>query len=452
MGFSITLLPKDGWKAEWKRIRRMLWISFVLLVLLLGAAYTGLVHEITARVQSRDALVSLPAKGHWVAFPSTPFMEVGRQPDGSLSVDHLLMAWQKAGMNSRQAHLVLDRLEAHLFPVIMGVDDPITERALIEKAQWQVDELRTQWPELEATLKAQVEKSQQSTIAITPYELGRGWSLVERRLLGGGSLLGALPPMEPQHGDYQGARETLRQAVAAAGLRMLRLGLVDQSGWALHAMTQELNNQNQKMQHLTGWQGGVLGLEGRIALSFRVPNEAQTAGTTSDSNPDYLEIIGERWTLPHEWFHALDISLARQAFEYGGQGALTGNLGIFRKVEDRALVDAWNQAIEKILVEEKQWRQRRWNQALIDLDPYLLSSSEAMAFAFGEYANHDQGDRPNFQQHIMREQGWVPNLAEAQRQSKHWKVLLDRVRDRVMQNQAKINLAQHEERDAQVVH
>ena len=139
MAFSITLKPKDSWKAEWKRIRRMLWIGFALLTFQFSASYAGLVHEVSARFQTRAPLASFPADGHWVDLPTTPFQEVGRQSDGSLSIDHLLMAWQQAGMNTRQAHLVLDRFNANLVPVVMGVRDPKTENALVEKARAQVE-------------------------------------------------------------------------------------------------------------------------------------------------------------------------------------------------------------------------------------------------------------------------------------------------------------------------
>lgn len=442
MAFSITLKPKDGWPAEWKRIRRMLWIGAALLGLELFASYAGLIHEVTARYQTRAPLASFPAQSHWVELPTTPFLEVGRQPEGNLSVDHLLLAWQKAGMNARQAHLVLDRVNANLSPVIMGVEDAQTEQALIEKARAQVEELRTQWPQLEANLAQQLKEPANSDL--TPYELGRGWSVVQQRLQSSGSYIGVLPPIEPVDDSYALAKDNLVTVVGSSGLRMLQLGIVDQGSWSLRSIAESLDEQNKQMQSLTGWKGRVLGMEGRIALSFRKPSQVQTAGTTSDSNPNYLQIEGEWWTLPHEWFHALDITLAREAFEYGGQGSLTSNIGLFRKVQDQAVVDAWQDAIEGVLTKETEWRKRRWSQALIDLDPYLLSSSEAMAFAFGEYATQHQGRRHNFQQYVMREQGWIPNSIETQRQARYWETLLARVRPIVMKQEVTPTLAQHE--------
>lgn len=426
MGFSITLKPKDGWAAERKRIRRLIAIAAVLLVIELLAYHTGLLHEGMGRYYQRAPLNALPMQTKWIQTPATPFLDAGRDDFGDVSMHRLLLAWQKAGMSSSQAHRVLD-IVSTMGPIVMGVNDPDLERTLREDQASRIQRLHQEFPALYSKLRIAHPLNKD---ILPPYELNEGWSTVEQRLIQMKSHAPGHQINEKE--DRILAQSNLARAVGEGGIRVLRLGFIDEQTALIGGMAEAIGYQNEQMKTLTGWSGRVLGLEGRVAINLQTPDTAQNAGITTDDPQDYIQVVGDWWTLPHEWFHALDIVAARQAFEYGGRGTLTSNLRLFRKVRDPELVQSWQNAMNSIVDAEAHWKRRRWEQVIIDLDPYLLSPSEAMAFAFGEFAQQGRDGRRHYQQHLMASQGWVPNSIETRRQAVHWQALFVEIKPLIM--------------------
>lgn len=425
MGFSITLAPKDGWKAEWRRIRRLLVIGASLLFIELMAYQTGLLHEGMGRYYQRTPLSPLPMQAKWIQTPETPFLDAGRDDFGDFSGHRLLLTWQATGMSSSQAHKVLD-VASNLGPVVMGVNDPVLERTLRSDQVARTQKLHQDFPAIYSKL-LEAKPLQDS---LPPYDLHAGWDTVERRLV---QMRSHAPGMHANgQEDRLVAQANLTRAVGESGIRVLQLGFVDEQSALIGSMAEGIRYQNEHMKALTGWQGRVLGLEGRVAINLQTPDTVQNAGITTDDPQDYIQVVGDWWALPHEWFHALDIVAARQAFEYGGRGTLTSNLRLFRKVRDQELVQYWQNALTGVVETETQWKRRRWGQVLIDLDPYLLSPSEAMAFAFGEFAIGGTHGRQHYQQHLMASQGWLPNPIETRRQAAHWKSLFVEIEPLIM--------------------
>lgn len=114
---------------------------------------SGLPQEVIARVSPSQPIASAPEDSHWVALPTSPFLEVGRLKSGGFSLLKMLDGWRDAGLPADQATKVAASVSL-LRPVLMGRWDPVLEAQLGLGAGRAAMELKTGYPEVFARLKA----------------------------------------------------------------------------------------------------------------------------------------------------------------------------------------------------------------------------------------------------------------------------------------------------------
>lgn len=113
--------------------------------------------------------------------------------------------------------------------------------------------------------------------------------------------------LKNDHQDMDTARKALIQAVKETGLTTLRIPLPNWNDTAnLKLMADRLIETNQSIQKVTGWEGGVLGLNQRVDLTIMAPN---SISLTYYHRKDNTRVISAWEDLGHEWFHALDYSM-----------------------------------------------------------------------------------------------------------------------------------------------
>lgn len=104
------------------------------------------------------------------------------------------------------------------------------------------------------------------------------------------------------------AYRVLEEVVSETGLSSVKVPLPMSNQPVLVAqLAQDLRQANRDLQHITGWSGSVLGLNGRVDL---VPMRPDDMASTSMSLLGGSIVVRSDWeTFAHEWFHALDVAL-----------------------------------------------------------------------------------------------------------------------------------------------
>lgn len=130
--------------------------------------------------------------------------------------------------------------------------------------------------------------------------------------------------------ELAAARASLAQAVHDVGLAAWKVPAVR---WARADLLQEdakrLREANRELEHITGWQGGVLGLNNRLIVN----NNAYGDGKTSVAVDLKHIVVWSAWdSLSHEWFHALDNTL--------------GKSGLVWRSRDSQLSSRWETGLE----------------------------------------------------------------------------------------------------------
>ena len=155
------------------------------------------------------------------------------------------------------------------------------------------------------------------------------------------------------------ARESLLAAAAETGVRELRVPLVV---WGdalrLMDMAEGLRQANQDLEAATGWQGGVLGLDGRLVLTLGVVDHAMVDGHLPDGST--LAMEADWGELGHEWMHALDFVMARQVLSHPRMGTLTSHRkGWLQQWSAPAAAWAWWNAVDQVEAAGSLWVDRR---------------------------------------------------------------------------------------------
>ena len=102
------------------------------------------------------------------------------------------------------------------------------------------------------------------------------------------------------------ARAVVVSAVDAVGLAALRIPpTVANDPIRLQELAARLLKANADLQEVTGWSGGVLGLNERVVLDLTAVGTDGMAG--KDSN-GFINIKAHWSSLAHEWYHALDFA------------------------------------------------------------------------------------------------------------------------------------------------
>lgn len=125
---------------------------------------SGLKDELHAYRNPVAAVESAPQLIQWVQLPSSPFLEAGRQPDGTISIHHMLHAWNDAGLSHALVPSVIQRVNL-LRPTLLGRADPVLELQLQTEAAKAARELADRHPGVLAALESGV-----------PLERDGGWA------------------------------------------------------------------------------------------------------------------------------------------------------------------------------------------------------------------------------------------------------------------------------------
>lgn len=127
--------------------------------------------------------------------------------------------------------------------------------------------------------------------------------------------------IDPQAQDMASARADLVAAVAESGLASLRVPLPAWNDAAnVRNVAQRVRESNALLQQVTGWEGPVLGLGGRV--EWTVYNPLNLGATFHRSAQETIVLSG--WEdLPHEWFHALDYALRTAPVDLDASGGAT---------------------------------------------------------------------------------------------------------------------------------
>lgn len=137
--------------------------------------------------------------------------------------------------------------------------------------------------------------------------------------------------------DIQHAQELLRQAVDQTGLAALVVsGTVAHDEQLMYIQSQLLQQANVDLRRITGFDGGVLGVNRRMVLS----NEHLNSNGTMERMLNGYIWVNSNWdTLGHEWFHALDaaqmhVIKGRGRDNYMSQSIERSSLGWFKDPYD----------------------------------------------------------------------------------------------------------------------
>ena len=103
------------------------------------------------------------------------------------------------------------------------------------------------------------------------------------------------------------AIEHVRSAMQESGLNSVRVLLpMWTSGKHIQSVGETLQNANQELQNITGWDGQVLGLKGQVDYTVGVPYYGASTQLGKDGK---IQIQSQFSEMAHEWLHALEASV-----------------------------------------------------------------------------------------------------------------------------------------------
>lgn len=320
---------------------------------------------------------------HWVKMPQSPFIEVGRNPDGSMDINRLVFAHRQAGITPAQEQTLILQLRP-LAPILMGVEDPAFERELITQAQLADQQLKTSYPQAYRKLEAMLPGLPPEPPA--DWTQDKGWvsSFLTWRLLP--RYADPTSHIFPEPGDptLPEATASLEASVAQTGLRALHVPL---ETWVAPSLIKSLATNlvlaNDELRTQTGWPGAVLGLGGRVELTVADPLIANANGTTLSNMRHRVEVVCVFPSIMHEWLHALDYTLPSKVLTSPvGAMTLTGQSGPLRRVELPDAYRAWQALNTQIEQGAPNWIEERKRRAIEKRSVYWIMTQEAVAFAF----------------------------------------------------------------------
>lgn len=315
--------------------------------------------------------------------PLPHLLRVGNEGAGPWSGKLMLAAWRAAGMSAAMAELAL-----------AGTRDLMVDWRLVKpsEAAAAATKARAAGYTFDSEFGASTARGRP---VIDPDILlakgakssargsARDWENLERALTRGPAF-----PDAPSDLTMAQAKAELERVGLAVGLRSLLLSPVEfetpQRVWLL---AQGLERANAELEQLSGWKGGVLGLNGRVELTLRSPWEYSAFGIANMGPDGRLEIVTAWSALAHEWFHAVDMVARTHALSRPIPDPLTNGVARADLVRAPKVVAA-AMAIKAVVDDPKsRWKQTR--QALEEEDDreYLARPSEAAAFAFGALAS-----------------------------------------------------------------
>lgn len=420
--------------ASWFTSRRLLVLACAAVVGV--ACYQG---EIAVDVLARGAHVQpheqiRPDAPVWV-MPTNPFFAAGTMPDGQWNLIRMFEAWKQAGLSTDQAAEVLVFLHEQALPAVTSSANAARRANDMRQAEQHLQKaLPDQWQVLSRLTPSQ---------RVEPID----WSMRDpsEETLRWVELLGEISSLAPSITDLpfqprtlEEARADVKTAVGEAGLKQLNVPLVVWSDpTRLADMAEGLRQANRDLQAITGWGGGVLGLDGRLTLTLGIIDDALVDGHEADGKR--LEMETDWGDMAHEWMHALDFVMARKALRNPRFGTLTSHKsGWLRHWRPSVAAQSWWQAVGTVETAGKPWVERRHQavakQALArrtDMKGYWTDPSELLAFAWEARVRRLEGlhvlssmaiPEPDYQGLI------APRAGELAAMEGGWDVLLEQAR------------------------
>lgn len=362
----------------------------VVWALILSAAWALHRGQVLVDVLARGADIQAheqvrPLQPTWVV-PDDPFFRAGQMSNGQWSVVRMLEAWKQAGLTADQAAEVLVFFHERLLPTV-------TDASLVDrrKAEWSTAQttLRQALPHAWKTLEDLSPKDRVAPIDWALAESGQE-TLEWVQLLGEvGSLAPSLTDLPLDGLSLEEARDAVKAAVRTAGLKQLNVPLAVWSDPTRMAdMAAGIEQANRDLEAITGWSGGVLGLDGRLTLTLGTIDVALVDGRQADGQR--LEMETDWRDLSHEWLHALDFTMARRSQQHPRFGTLTSHRdGWVRHWRAVPAARSWWAAVEQMETAGQPWvdrRQKAVDEHVLarrtDMKGYWTDPTELMAFAW----------------------------------------------------------------------
>lgn len=246
------------------------------------------------------------------------------------------------------------------------------------------------------------------------------------------------PPMwEPMEGEtehtFNQAIENLGQAVGEAGFSSVKVPL---SMWAgatkINLLADNIRQANNDLEMLTGWHGGVMGLNGRINYTVGIPYGVATASINEYGN---VFMQANMNSFAHEWMHGLEAAVAYD-MGYRPESAASAMFSMMEgtdthfheqyqtphsisnviRVVDSKFVN-WNQRISENLTAQD-------GHGLKSSHDYFQKNNERLAYAFGSYVSAVMEHSPLVEAR-KTETSYGPQLEEAILAEQAWKAVFE---------------------------
>lgn len=373
--------------------------------LALATLYSPVGDRIADKINEiRTDIPATPQSISWVELEQTPFMKAGWH-EGTYNLRLMLERWHAAGIPLEDFNEVI-RLGRASAPMIMGTDDPNMVQRQQRLAREANRELRERWPQAYEKLsdKSWLEQNYQyveldaeteAYFEEVIYALATEMELDE--------VTGDQDFLDIE--DAQQARKLVEEAMEKTGLRSLRItSPVAYDPYFMGNAAYKLIQANEQLQQRTGWEGGVLGLGGRVDLVLTQP--ANASGSTThlllrNKDTSQLTITSGFSSIHHEFWHAFEIVAGRKALVPITGGTIMAQIEALQRgfawdtppdIEIQSIrvrnyhevVDAIilaNENIKKLSPEWIDLRQRAQDELNTPGD-YWLSGQELLASAF----------------------------------------------------------------------
>lgn len=267
----------------------------------------------------------------WVELEQTPFMEAGKSSDGKFDLWLMMQRWKDAGIPIGDFGEVI-RLGRASAPMIMGTNDPVMVARQQQQARKANAELRERWPGPHALLS----NAQWLAANDTTYKLDKKTEKIFQEYqdillteMGLDEINGYEDFVE--FNTAEEAREFVELAMKETGLRSLRMTApaardYTQMGNAAYKLIQL----NDILRNRTGWEGGVLGLGGRVDwVLSKAGNGADGATYTTPhehKDPNKLVIVSPIGSAAHEAWHGMETLFLRMSARHQLSGTVMMNV------------------------------------------------------------------------------------------------------------------------------
>lgn len=364
-----------------------------------GLLAAGLLASVSVSASAHDTSPSFPSgpayetfqphapDAHWIEMPSSPFLEVGRKNDGSIDIYLLLSKWQQAGLTPEEASLAIEHLNL-MTPVLMGVQDQDLEKQLLDEAKMASEGLKSKFPQAfnncERLLQQQPSKNNISWNTDQIKSLKEQWNMTRVEA----PSASFVPKV-----SFDQSKQLLEGMVAETGLHALRIPL---SNWTspmyVARLSEGLKKANEELQMVTGLQGPVLGLGGRLELSLGKPTLKRLMGAEGQaiaSRFGRLQLATGWNTFLHEWFHVVDYTASRVVLQNPDNQTLSDHAKHEALSHSKGVYHAWSQSIQDLESLTPRWQAARQKAYQESQQEDWIDPAEGMAYAFSAYANYN---------------------------------------------------------------